>query len=198
LAELKILTENSDVKTYFQFQSSGNDKEVNRFCIYGYLLPRNKPYKHGSYKIRIILPLEFPLKSPQIQLLTYIYHPAIDKNISTPRFCTECCCGKWMPKNHINQWIERLVNVIDQPEASENYCVMNPAAKKLYARNTRRYGKKALAMVRKHSCPRSNQLTNSSTLSTFVSNLVLESGKLSYSPLPECLKPYSNSTMDQN
>jgi hypothetical protein len=86
-----------------------------------------------------------------------------------------------MPKNHINQWIERLVNVIDQPEASENYCVMNPPAKNLYARNTRRYEKKALAMVRKYSCPRSNQLTNSSTLSTkqkFVSKLVLEFGKL--------------------
>ena len=108
---------------------------------------------------------------------------------------------KWLPNNHINQWIEHFVNVIDQPEASENYCIMNLAAKNLYDRNTIEYKEKALTMVRKYSYPRFNQLANSSTLFTiqkFVNSFVLESGKLSYSPLPQCLKPHLNSTMDGN
>jgi ubiquitin-protein ligase len=53
ITELKILTMDPDVQSYFYYESSSADKESKCFIIYGYLLPRTEPYKSGAYKVRI-------------------------------------------------------------------------------------------------------------------------------------------------
>ncbi|CAF3058095.1 unnamed protein product [Rotaria sp. Silwood2] len=158
-SELKDLTENPEVQSYFQYENSGNDEELKQFCIFGYLLPRTEPYKYGSYKVRIIVSSEFPFKTPSVQLLTYIYHPAVNDDVSKPYFCTACDCSEWMPSFRISRLIKYFVNVIDQPEANKTYCLMNAKAKELFDQNRAEYIEKALAMVQKYSCPRPNQST---------------------------------------
>ena len=96
MTELKILTRHLNVQSYFSYESSGPDQQSNCFCIYGYLLPRTEPYKYGAYRIRIVLSAEFPFRSPILQLLTYIYHSAINNDTSNPSFCIKCSdifCG---------------------------------------------------------------------------------------------------------
>ena len=157
VTELKILTINPDVQSYFHYESSGIDTILQRFCIYGYLLPRTEPYKYGSFKVRIILPAEFPLKSPILELLTYIYHPAINDDISEPKICNKCPHINWTVGTRISQWLEQYVNIIDRPDLPYKvYCIRNTAAEKLYTQNKIEYQEKALIMVHQHSHPRPN------------------------------------------
>jgi ubiquitin-protein ligase len=152
MTELKILIMHPDVQSYFYFESSGIDEKTNKFRIYGYLLPRTEPYKHGAYRVRITLPVEFPFKSPILELLTYIYHPAIDNDISQPRFCNKCSCATWSLGTHIGQWLEQYVKIIERPDAPHGtYCLRNPEAENLYHQNRDQYEQEALAMVEKYS-----------------------------------------------
>ncbi|CAF3178112.1 unnamed protein product [Rotaria sp. Silwood2] len=177
LAELKILTKNLDVQSYFQYENSGIDEKLKEFCIYGYLLPRAEPYKHGSFKVRIRLSPEYPFRTPQMDLLTYIYHPAVRNNVSRPTMCTACGCYEWTPSNLISAYIKYFVNVIDQPEAIGTYCVLNSKAKMLYDENRAEYEEIALAMK------------------MILKQLDFNSAKINQLPLMNHLKEYLHSSL---
>lgn len=201
MTELKILTMHPDVQSYFYYESSGQDKEWNRFCIYGYLLPRTEPYKNGAYKVRIILPAEFPFRPPILDLLTYIYHPAIENNISQPRFC-KCPHKAWTLGTYIGQWLEHYVNIIDQPDPPHRiYCVRNPEAEQLYYQNKEEYERKALAMVQKYSYIRPHRSIISLKFvakQIICKQLVFQSAKIGQLPLSTSLKQYLNSSLDRS
>jgi ubiquitin-conjugating enzyme E2 D/E len=157
LKELKILTEDAKVQSYFRFESSGQDAVSKKFCIYGYLLPRTEPYNHGAFKVRITLPEHFPYQPPELQLLTPIYHPAIQGDVSKPDFCCNCCsstfgtgCGV------IRDVIKFYVNIIDRPDHFHRICDYNPEARRLYQQNRARYEENAREMVSKYAYPRPN------------------------------------------
>ena len=196
--ELKILTINPDVQSYFYYESSGNDKQSKQFCIYGYLLPHREPYKHGSYKVRIILTKEFPFRSPILELLTYIYHPAIENNISTPRFC-KCSLAAWTVGVRISRWLEHYVNIIDRPDASPRmYCIRNEVAEKLYAEDKMKYEQKALTMVKKYSHPRPNRSIVSLKFAVkqiICKQLDFHSRKINQLPLSDSLITYLNASL---
>jgi len=200
--ELEILTTDPDVQSYFYYESSGIDKKTNKFSIYGYLLPRIEPYKHGAYKVCITLPAEFPFKRPILQLLTYIYHPAIDNNILQPRFCNKCYCVFWSPATRISQWLEHYVNIIERADASDyTYCVRNLEAKNLYLQNRDQYEEKARDMVEKYSHLRPDRSIISLKFAIkqkIRKQLNFESKKINELPLPTSLKLYLNLPWHKN
>jgi ubiquitin-protein ligase len=152
--ELKILTMDPDVQSYFYYENSGPDQELKCFVIYGYLLPRTKPYKYGAYRVRIIINSEFPFTPPVLDLLTCIYHPAINNDSLQPKFCRCSHRMVWTVGTRISQWIEQFVNIIDQPDTSYAYgmyCISNPEAESLYLENREEYDRKAGAMVLKYA-----------------------------------------------
>jgi len=151
LKELLSLTSDDYVRSFFTYEGCEQIENSNEFVIHGYLLPRYAPYKNGAYKIRIRIPENYPFTAPDIQLLTYIYHPAVSNDRSNPSFCKECCCNGWssvMPLHHI---IERLVLRIDQPELIDDYCVMNQQAKLDFDRNRSVFNENASKMIRKYA-----------------------------------------------
>jgi len=156
LKELKILTEDANVRSYFHYESSELDEQSNRFCIYGYILPQSEPYNRGSYRVRITLPSEFPFKPPELELLTYIYHPAINKDNSKLTFCSACCTFQWEVAFRIRDFIKQYVDMIDRRDIVYTACTYNYEARELYNRNYVAYENKVLAMVQKYSIPRQN------------------------------------------
>jgi ubiquitin-protein ligase len=202
MTELKILTMHPDVQSYFYYESSGIDKKTNKFHIYGYLLPRTEPYKYGAYRVCIILPTEFPFKPPILELLTYIYHPAIDNNISQPRFCKKCSCAIWSPGTRISQWLEQYVNIIEQPGAPDcTYCIRNFEAKNLYHQDRDQYEEKARAMVEKYSHLRPHRSIVSLKFAAkqiICTQLNFQSRKIDQLPLPTSLKLYLNLPWHKN
>lgn len=158
LTEVYHLSQNSDVQSYFQYECSGTDVNSCDFRIYGYLLPRSEPYKHGSYKVCITLPAEFPLKSPDIQLLTYIYHPAIKGDASGPHISIKLKHNEWNPKKTIGEWLKTFVDMIDQPRVNnDDYEILNQQAMDLYLHNRSKYNKMAMKMTSKHAHQRSGK-----------------------------------------
>jgi len=156
LMELKILKEDADVQSYFHYESSGLDKTSKKFCIYGYLLPQSEPYNRGSYRVRIVLPSNFPFEPPELELLTYIYHPVIKEDNSKLTFCSACCSFKWRPGFCIYDLIEQYVNMIDRRDLIYTACTYNHEARELRMRDYVQYENKVLAMVQEHSIPRPN------------------------------------------
>jgi ubiquitin-protein ligase len=156
--ELKILTEDADVRSYFHYESSGLDETSNKFCIYGYLLPQSEPYKRGSYRVRIVLPTGFPSEPPDLHLLTYIYHPAIQEDNSKLTFCNTCCSFKWRAGFRIRDLIKQYVYMIDRRDLVYTACTHNSEARELYKRDYVAYENKVLAMVQEHSIPRSKMI----------------------------------------
>lgn len=158
--QLKMLTTDADVQSYFHYEGSKEDEDLKQFCIYGYLLPNSEPYKNGSYRVRIILSPEFPFKPPDLQLLTYIYHPAIQDDELQLSFCNTCCSFEFKPGIYIYIYISDLikhhVDVIDQRDFIYKTCTFNYNARELYNQDKVRYEEEVLKMVRTYAIPRSN------------------------------------------
>ncbi|CAF1289734.1 unnamed protein product [Adineta steineri] len=190
-----------DVASYFRYERSENDENLQQICIYGYLLPRTAPYKYGSYKVRITVPKEFPFRRPEMQLLTPIYHPAVKNNGSSSDYCSKCCKEQWSPATMFGRMIAFFVIAIDNPEDPECYCVMDPKAKQLYEQNRTEFEANALEMVTKFSYPRSNAAIVSLKFAakrTICKQLNFDWAKINQLPLPNSLKKYLDTSMNSN
>jgi ubiquitin-protein ligase len=82
--------------------SSNNEKPPQYICktnmpvILGRILPEKDPYCFASFRIKIILPPEYPFKVPEATILDPIYHPNVRESGK------HCCgwgftCGAWRP-----------------------------------------------------------------------------------------------------
>lgn len=194
IAEIKILTIHPDVQSYFHYESSGLDVISKNLYICGYLLPRIEPYKRGAYKIRIILPGEFPFKPPILELLTQIYHPAINNDSPIPKFCNQCFGIVWTLNTRISEWLEQYINVIERPDIRHRmYCTGNKEAEELYHQNRLEYEQNALTVVQNCSHPRPHRSVVSLKFATkqiICKQLSFQSTKINQLPLCSTLKRY--------
>ncbi len=146
LREMQDLTENANVRSYFRFESSG--EHAGRFCIYGYLLPGTPPYNNGEFKVCIALTADYPFQPPELQLLTPLYHPSVDEDMSKPKFCCTCCRFSSTSIPSICDFIKYYVDIIDHPNTA---CTCNYEAHQLYRIDKTRYEQRALDMVRTYA-----------------------------------------------
>lgn len=200
MRQLKELTQDPHVQSYFYYESSKEDHASKQFLISGYLLPQSEPYKYGSYKVLITIPADFPFRRPEMDLLTRIYHPAV--NDSTRRsYCSGCCNRQWSAALSISQMIELFVIAIDHPEDASTYCVMDHSAKRLFNQNRIQYEATALAMVKAFACPRPSSSHISLKLACrqlICQQLNFNSMKTRELPLPNHLKQYLDPSIDSN
>jgi ubiquitin-protein ligase len=53
------------------------DKDGIYYNVCGRILPTSNSYNKSAFKIKLRIPTEFPLKPPQVEMQTSIYHPNI-------------------------------------------------------------------------------------------------------------------------
>ena len=106
--------------------------------------PKDSDYEHGSWKIQIIIPNEYPYKSPSVGFIDKIYHPNIDLQSGT--ICLNTLNETWSPIYNLlhicNIFIPQLLlypNPSDplNEEAAKLYLDHSP----LYKQNIRKYTK---------------------------------------------------------
>ena len=77
--------------------------------------PNETPYEGGIFKIDIVFPPDYPLRSPQIKFDTKIYHPdVITEGERAGKFCLEIL-SDWHPKTRIKDILESIYSFIHFP-----------------------------------------------------------------------------------
>ena len=80
--------------------------------------PPGSPYEGGVFYIRMVIPKDFPFKSPACRFITKVYHPNIDP---AGNICLEVLSTRWNPAHgRIEKLLLAICALLDDP------CVEDP------------------------------------------------------------------------
>jgi ubiquitin-protein ligase len=97
------------------------------YIINGRILPTSNTYNRSAFEVRLKVPIEYPFKSPDMEMVTPIYHPniAADGKICIPMLRST---DGWKPTKTLIDVVNDVVNYIDYPNIDEahspgkNFC----------------------------------------------------------------------------
>ncbi|CAD8152458.1 unnamed protein product (macronuclear) [Paramecium tetraurelia] len=118
--------------------------------------PSDSLYAGGVYTINVLLPEQYPYKSPSIGFLTKIFHPNIDE--ASGSVCLDVINQAWSPMYDLMNVFEVfLPQLLNYPNPSDP---LNPDAASLLIRDKPRYEKKVKDMVLKYATKHNQEVQN--------------------------------------
>ncbi len=134
---MKLLMSNYEVT--LKDESSRNEFTVN------FEGPKDSPYEgvlnlfiQGIWKVNVLLPNQYPYKSPSIGFLNKIYHPNIDE--ASGSVCLDVINQTWSPMyDLINIFDVFLPQLLLYPNPTDP---LNSEAAKLYLKDNEKYKEK--------------------------------------------------------
>ena len=61
--------------------------------------PKGSPYEGGKFKVTITFSDDYPMKAPELQFVTKLYHPSVKKDDG--KVCPEVIGKDWAPTLHV-------------------------------------------------------------------------------------------------
>lgn len=105
--------------------------------------PKDTPYENGIFKLKIVIPDDYPFKPPTITFVTNIYHPNISPSGT---ICIDILKNSWSSALKLSSIILSLSVLLANPNPDDplvsdiaNEYITN---KKLFETNAREYTKK--------------------------------------------------------
>jgi ubiquitin-conjugating enzyme E2 H len=119
--------------------------------------PKNTLYEGGLWKVKIILPMEYPFKSPSIGFENKIFHPNIDENSGS--VCLDVLNQTWSPMYDLVNIFEMfLPQLLTYPNPSDP---LNPRAASLLNQDEKLYEETVKTFVQNYANGNETEGTNS-------------------------------------
>ena len=138
----KLIDKKKVLLAGFDIEESENE-DPNEFYITNFNGPKDSLYEGGKWKLHIILPENYPYKSPSIGFVNKIYHPNIDERSGS--ICLDVINQTWSPSFELkNVFEEFLPQLLLYPNPSDP---LNREAADLYLKHKNNYEEKVKKYV---------------------------------------------------
>lgn len=129
-------------KGYLKKTSDSNDE-----LIVELRGPKDTPFHNGLLTVSIVLPLDYPFKSPSIGFVSKIFHPNVDE--SSGSVCLDVLNQVWTPLYDLQTIVEVFIpQLLAYPNAMDP---LNTKAAQMYLNDRDMYNKVAKEYVSKYS-----------------------------------------------
>ena len=138
----KLIDKKKILLAGFDIEESENE-DPNEFYITNFNGPKDSLYEGGKWKLHIVLPENYPYKSPSIGFVNKIYHPNIDERSGS--ICLDVINQTWSPSFELkNIFEEFLPQLLLYPNPSDP---LNREAADLYLKHKNNYEEKVKKYV---------------------------------------------------
>lgn len=111
--------------------------------------PEDSPYSGARYIVNILLPDNYPFKSPSIGFTTKIFHPNVDEISGS--ICLDVLNQIWSPIYDLLNIVDILLpQLLSYPNASDP---LNCEAGSMYLNNREKYNDTVRSYVKKYAIP---------------------------------------------
>lgn len=88
------------------------------YIIHGRILPTSDIYNRSAFEVQLKVPIEYPFKPPEIEMVTPIYHPniAAEGKICIPMLRST---DRWKSTNSLIDVVNGIIDYIDHPNIDE-------------------------------------------------------------------------------
>ena len=129
VTKLKALAHNCDssgMRFLLERSPLDDPRPDSENILLGRILPTAEVYANYAFQIEIKLPAEYPFKSPEVRIVTPIYHPNVDDK---GKICVDLLNSSetWKPTTPLVDVVKAVVDLIDNPKIDH---ALNPGETK--------------------------------------------------------------------
>eukprot|EP01083_Nonionella_stella_P026174 72037_1 len=108
--------------------------------------PKGTPYEGGKFKINIIFSDDYPMKAPELQFITKVYHPSVKTDDG--KVCPEVIGKDWAPTLNVGYILETVIQMLVNPQPDSP---LEPEIAEMLVKDKKKFDKTAKQWTKKHA-----------------------------------------------